>query len=253
MKKFITLFFISMFILTMAFAITGKEVLDQVEQKHNTFNSEKSQVTMKLIDSNGNEKDRNFDMYLLKKNDDSLALVRFNSPAEVKMITLLTLSDDEIYIYMPAYRKTKRISGGAKNGNFVGSDLKYSDISLLYNEKSGNYESNILGENESNYKVEIIPQENDSDYGKIVAVIEKENMLIENVEFYNQKNEKIKTMNFSNLKDFSGHKLYTHIELKDINSGHSTVLDINKAEFDIGVTQRFFNKMNISKPVLRIQ
>ncbi|UYO98846.1 outer membrane lipoprotein-sorting protein [Oceanotoga sp. DSM 15011] len=253
MKKIITTILLSVFSLSMAFAVTGKEVLDMVKDEHDDFDSQKSQITMKLIDANGNEKAREFDMFLLKENDDSLALVRFNTPAEVKMITLLTLSDDEIYIYMPAYRKTKRISGGAKNGNFVGSDLKYSDISLLYNEKSGDYTSNLLEDNSNFYKVEIIPEDEDTDYGRIVAIVEKENMLIKDVDFFNQKDEHIKTMSFTNLKDFEGHKLYSHIELTDLTSNHSTVLDIKKADFDIGITNRFFNKMNISKPVLRIQ
>lgn len=253
MKKYFTVVIALIMIMSLGFSVTGKDVLDGIKNQHNDFTSEKSGITMKLSDANGNEKIRDFEMYLMKNGDDSLALVRFSSPAEVKMITLLTLSDDEIYIYMPAYRKTKRISGGAKNGNFVGSDLKYSDISLLYNEKSGDYSSNLLENNSEIYKIEIIPQDSDSDYGKIIAEVEKENMLFSKIDFYSQNGEHIKTMSFSDLKNFNGHTLYSHIELKDLISGTSTVLDINSASFDIGITEKFFDKMNISKPILIIK
>jgi len=251
MKKVVLILSLLVVSAVSMFSITGKEVLDKVKDVHDNFKNEKSLVSMNLVDANGNSRERIFDMYLMKKGEDTLAMVRFNKPSEVKRITLLTLSDDEIYLYMPAYRKTKRISGGAKNGNFVGSDLKFSDISLLYNEQSGSYKANLLKETDAMYEVEILPEDKDSDYGRIVAEIQKENMLITKVEFYNLKKEHIKTMKFSNIKNFDGHVLATHIELKDLKVNHSTVLDIKTVEFDLPFTVKFFNKMNISKPVLK--
>ncbi|WP_129409652.1 outer membrane lipoprotein-sorting protein [Marinitoga lauensis] len=249
-KVVITLTVLTLFI-TSIFAITGKEVLDNVKDFHNNFKTEKSVVVMKLIDSNGKVREREFNMYLMHEGDDSLALVRFNKPSEVKNITLLTLSDDEIYLYMPAYRKTKRISGGAKNGKFVGSDFKYNDITLLYNEQSGDYDANLLKETDTNYVVEVIPHDKDTDYGKIIMDITKDHLLFNKIEFYSKDNRLIKVMNFKDVKDFSGHLLATIVELNNLEENHSTVLEIKKAEFEIPITKKFFDRRNISKPVLK--
>ncbi|AEX86408.1 hypothetical protein XO10_10020 [Marinitoga sp. 1135] len=252
-KKGLVLLTVIILTVVSAFAITGQEVLDQLKDAHDNFKTEKSLVIMQLKDANGNIREREFDMYIMHDGDDTLALVRFNKPSEVKRITLLTLSDDEIYLYMPAYRKTKRISGGAKNGKFVGSDFKYNDISLLYNEQNGDYDANLINEDDKSYTVEIIPHEKDSDYGKIVALIEKENMLFKKIDFYNKNGELIKVMTFSDVKDYSGHILATRIELNNIEENHSTILIIKNVEFDIPITKKFFNKRNISKPVLKYQ
>ncbi|KLO24452.1 membrane protein [Marinitoga sp. 1197] len=252
MRKKISIVILLTFVISI-FSMTGQDVLDKVKDAHDNFKTEKSLVIMQLKSSNGEIREREFDMYLMHDGEDTLALVRFNKPAEVKRITLLTLSDDEIYLYMPAYRKTKRISGGAKNGKFVGSDFKYNDISLLYNEQNGDYDANLINETEKKYIVEIIPHESDSDYGKIVATIVKKDLLFEKIEFYNKANKLIKVMNFSGVKNFSGHILATKIELNNLEENHSTILIIKNVEFDISITKRFFNKRNISKPVLKYQ
>ncbi|SHE64828.1 hypothetical protein SAMN02745164_00849 [Marinitoga hydrogenitolerans DSM 16785] len=252
MKKQVVILSVVLILLTsLGFAITGQEVLDKVKDAHDNFKTEKSVVIMQLKDGNGNIREREFNMYLMHYGDDSLALVRFNKPSEVKNITLLTLSDDEIYLYMPAYRKTKRISGGAKNGKFVGSDFKYNDISLIYNEQNGDYNSKLIEENNDKYVVEIIPHEKDNDYGKIVMTIKKEHMLFQKIEFYNHENKLIKTMSFRDEQNFDGHILATEIELNNLEENHSTILKIKEVEFDIPITKRFFDRRNISKPVLK--
>ena len=251
MKRKIMVLTVLLTLASFVFAITGQEVLDNVKDAHDDFKTEKSLIIMKLKDANGEIREREFDMYLMHSGDDSLALVRFNNPSEVKRITLLTLSDDEIYLYMPAYRKTKRISGGAKNGKFVGSDFKYNDISLLYNEQNGDYDANLIKETDNEYLVEVIPYDKDSDYGRIIMTVEKKNMLFRKIEFYNNKNKLIKIMNFKDEKNFDGHILATTIELNNLEENHSTILEIKEVEFDIPITKKFFDRRNISKPVLK--
>ena len=249
MKKILLLSLV--FLIVLSFAITGKQVLDNVRAAHRDFKTEKSVVVMKLIDSNSAVSERKFDMYLMNDGDNTLALVRFISPADVKRTTLLTLSDNEIYLYMPAYRRTKRISGGAKSGKFVGSDFKYSDISLMYNEQTGTYKSTLLKDTDKDYVVQVVPTGNDSDYGKIVITVDKKTLLFTHIDFYNNQGKEIKVMDFSDVKNFGKHVLATKISLKDLIIGHSTVLLINDVEFSVPITKRFFDRRNISKPVLR--
>ncbi len=250
MKKIIVFSVVTFMFLTLSFAITGQQVLDNVKSAHSNFKTEESLITMKLVDSNSNVSVRKFKMYLLKKGDKTLALVRFVSPSEVKRITLLTLSDNEIYIYMPAYRRTKRISGGAKSGKFVGSDFTYSDISLLYNEKTGDYTSELIKQDSSTYVVQILPKDS-SDYKKIIIYVDKNTLLFKHIEFYSSKDSLAKIMDFSNVKTIEGHTLATKITLKDVKSDHTTVLLINNVKFSVPITVKFFDRRNIAKPVLR--
>ena len=253
MKKIVVFSLIVLLLLSLSFSITGKAVLDQVKNAHSNFKTERSSVTMKLISANGGVRERQFDMYLMHAGDKTLALVRFTAPSEVKRITLLTLSDNEIYLYMPAYRRTKRISGGAKNGKFAGSDFTYNDISLLYNEKTGDYDAKLLKETDKIYLVQVIPHGSNDEYAKILITVDKDTLLFKHIEFYTSDGTKAKVMDFSAVKDFEGHKVATIITLNNIKENHKTILTINSVKFNIPITSKFFNRRNISKPILRYQ
>jgi hypothetical protein len=59
-------------------------------------------------------------------------LIRFIEPADVKGTGLLTYDyerkDDDVWFYMPALRKTRRIVSSEKAKSFMGSEFSYADI-----------------------------------------------------------------------------------------------------------------------------
>jgi hypothetical protein len=59
-------------------------------------------------------------------------LIRFLEPADVKNTGLLTYDyekdDDDIWFYLPAQRKTRRIVSSEKAKSFMGSEFSYADI-----------------------------------------------------------------------------------------------------------------------------
>ena len=81
---------------------------------------------MILIDKDGDEKVRNSEMYQM---GDEKRLVRFLSPADQKGIGFLSLPDDVMYLYLPAFHKIRRIASHVKNENFAGTDFSYDDMS----------------------------------------------------------------------------------------------------------------------------
>jgi outer membrane lipoprotein-sorting protein len=62
----------------------------------------------------------------------SKRLIRFLKPADVKGTGLLTYDyekeDDDIWLFLPSMRKTRRIVSSEKSKNFMGSEFTYADI-----------------------------------------------------------------------------------------------------------------------------
>lgn len=91
-------------------------------------------MKMILIDKNGNNRIRDIRSYSKDKNEDTMKLMFFTSPADVKDTGFLTYDyddpekDDDQWLYLPALKKTKRIANDDKSGSFMGSDLNYSDM-----------------------------------------------------------------------------------------------------------------------------
>ncbi|NIM57731.1 MAG: outer membrane lipoprotein-sorting protein, partial [Candidatus Aminicenantes bacterium] len=83
---------------------------------------------MVLIDKNGKEKDR--DAVMLQKGSEK-RMIKFLSPADQKGIAFLDLPNDMMYLYLPAFKKVRRIAAHIKNQKFAGTDMTYDDLGTI--------------------------------------------------------------------------------------------------------------------------
>jgi len=115
------------------FALNGREIMEEVNAR-DTGDRSITEMEMILIDKKGKKRVRKLKTFGLEKGKDSLSLMFFLSPADVRNTGFLTFDydesgkDDDQWLFLPALRKTKRIASGDKSGSFMGSDLNYSDM-----------------------------------------------------------------------------------------------------------------------------
>ena len=115
------------------FALNGREIMEKVNARDSGDRSI-SEMEMILIDKKGKKRVRKLKTYGMDQGKDSLSLMFFLSPADVRNTGFLTFDydesgkDDDQWLFLPALRKTKRIAAGDKSGSFMGSDLNYSDM-----------------------------------------------------------------------------------------------------------------------------
>ncbi|MGD2269217.1 MAG: outer membrane lipoprotein-sorting protein [Desulfobacterales bacterium] len=111
----------------------ARAIMEKVEARDDGDN-QVSDMEMVLIDKNGKQRIRKIRTFSKDKNQDTLRLMFFEYPADVKDTAFLTYDyddadkDDDQWLYLPALRKTKRIATSDKSGSFMGSDLNYSDM-----------------------------------------------------------------------------------------------------------------------------
>lgn len=111
----------------------ARAVMERVDARDDGDNRT-ADMQMVLIDKRGKERDRKIATFVKDKGEDTLRLMFFLHPADVKDTAFLTYDyddhdrDDDQWLYLPALRKTKRIATSDKSGSFMGSDLNYSDM-----------------------------------------------------------------------------------------------------------------------------
>ena len=91
-------------------------------------------VTFHLINPAGQERVRQT-IYrtLLRENGvDSMRVARFMSPPDIRGTVVLMNEnlggDDDMWIYLPAARRVRRLVAANRKDSFVGSDFTYGDI-----------------------------------------------------------------------------------------------------------------------------
>jgi hypothetical protein len=111
----------------------ARAIMERVDARDDGDN-QTADMQMILIDRNGGERVRKIAAFTKDKGPDTLRLMFFLHPADVKDTAFLTIDyddpahDDDQWLYLPALRKTKRIATTDKSGSFMGSDLNYADM-----------------------------------------------------------------------------------------------------------------------------
>ena len=95
--------------------LTATQILEKVDDVINAPKDQDIKIKLILIDKNGKESMR--EMSMLQKGSDK-RLVKFLSPADQRGIAFLSLPNDVMYLYLPAFKKTRRIASHIKNNKF---------------------------------------------------------------------------------------------------------------------------------------
>ena len=89
---------------------------------------------MILVDKRGNQRVRLLKSYAKDFGKDTYHMMFFLDPPDVRDTAFLTYDygqdgkDDDQWLYLPAFRKVKRIAVSDKDGSFMGSDFYYGDM-----------------------------------------------------------------------------------------------------------------------------
>lgn len=232
-----------MSLLLILLMLTGNEVLKKIEDVYNAPSDRVAEIKMVLIESDGNQKTREMKVWMKGKYK---KLFVFKSPADVKGIGFLVLSDNELYLYLPAFKKIRRIASHVKNEAFMGTDFSYND--LAKSEFTKNYNAEIKEENENQYVLELIPKpDSDVEYSKLLMFVNKKIFLPDSVKFFDRGKNLFKIMRNKNFSQIKNYWVISKIEMENIKDKHKTIMETIKEELDIGLPDEIFTQRNLKR------
>ncbi|UCH92133.1 MAG: outer membrane lipoprotein-sorting protein [Candidatus Aminicenantes bacterium] len=179
-------------------------------------------------------------------------LIRFLAPADVKGIGLLSFDyekkDDDMWFYMPALRKTRRIVSSEKSKNFMGSEFSYGDITPP-NIDSFNYK--MLGQEEIAgtpcWKIDMVPINDDiaDEYGfsKKTCFYGQADYVIRKAVYFDLDGSLHKEMTVKSIKEVDPQKhryrpMYMIMENKQ--NGRKSIQEIENVKFNPDVNDEYF-------------
>ena len=224
--------------------ITGLQVIENVYNRPDGDDMT-SDLTMTLINSSGKERVREIKQFSRDFGDMEKSIMFFISPADVKNTSFMNWSydeegkDDDQWIYLPALKKTKRISSDSKSDYFMGSDFTYDDLG---DRKPSEDTHTILREEtidgENCYVVESVPKDEDYMYSKTITWIIKDKWVGVKKEFYDEDEELLKTLTIKKVDDIKGFLVVTHSVMENIQKNHKTIIKLSNVKIDTGIPNR---------------
>jgi outer membrane lipoprotein-sorting protein len=196
-------------------------------------------VTMILTDKTGKEKVREAIMFQ-KGNDKKL--YRYTKPESQAGIATLSLSNDVMWLYMPAFATPKKISMLAKGQAFNGTDFSYED--MVTTPYSDRYTASLLESENDAYVLKLIPKSTKSNYSQIIINVDKSNGYPVTMQFYNGQGKKFKEAAYRYEK-IGKYWNAAEVTMKDLEKNHSTKILLSDVKFDQNLSDDLFEVKNL--------
>ncbi len=216
----------------------AQTLLARVDSVMNAPRDRTIRMKMVLIDKNGNEKVRVAESY--QKGDDH-RLIRFLAPADQRGIAFLSLPNDVMYVYFPAFKKVRRIASHVKNQTFAGTDFTYDDLSTF--KYSDEYTAQILEETDSTYVLKLLPKPGTrKEYAYLKMWVDKRTFHPLKTEFYDRSGNLWKVMEFRRIENLKGYWVAREMEMRDLKRQHATRMILEEIQLDTGIPDKVFTK-----------
>lgn len=215
-----------------------------------------TEATFRLISPSGQERVRKTQgrSKLKAGTLDNRSLVRFVSPADVRGTVSLTVEnsepgrDDDIWIYLPALKKVRRLVSSNKKDSFVGTDFSYGDV-IGY--RVADWTHRILREEKADgfdcWVMESLPKSaqvrEDSGYSRRVAWVRKDNFAAVRAESYDLSGALLKVITLRdhrNVDPKNGKWVAMKLEARNVQENRRTLIEFDRYEVNQGVSEDSF-------------
>lgn len=230
----------------------GLAIARQADDRSNGFKDYTATLSMTLRTKGGQQAVRELRVKVLEvPNDGDKSLTIFDQPRDVEGTALLTFAhktaDDDIWLFLPALKRVKRIAGSNKSGPFMGSEFAFEDISSQEVEK---YTYKYLREDKHEglncHVVQAIPVDRNSGYSRQEVWFDKAELRAVKVDYFNRRGDHLKTLISSGFKKYLDQ--FWHPDRQDMTnnqSGRSTTLEYKNYHFRNGFTEREFDQASL--------
>jgi hypothetical protein len=233
--------------------LSGKDIMTKVKERPD---GDDRRITTQITLINKRGKNRERTVMLLSKDygKDSKSIMFFQSPADVKGTGFLQYEyddpskDDDRWLYLPALKKVRRISGSSKSDYFMGTDFTYDDMG----EHSVDEDTHTLIREEEVdgqkcWVVESVPLDKGYMYSKKISWIRQENFTALKVEFYDRQGDLLKTLTVPDLRMQDGFWTVFKMEMDNLQEKHKTVLEIKEMSYNLGLEDSLFRVSTLER------
>lgn len=197
-------------------------------------------ATIELITENKRGQQRSNKLKIFRSKDPASGaekqLIEFLEPADVAGTKLLSIvqpgQESQIWLFMPALGRERRIAGSEAQTRFMGTDFTYEEISTSFAHKQ-DYKAERLQDNALDgrkcYVLRLTPKV-ESDYGFVEIWAWQDEFVLLRIEFYGKDNRVRKVLSNLDLKkNAKGEWEPSTIVMSDALAGTKTIIKIIEA------------------------
>lgn len=204
-------------------------------------------VQLDASDATGSTRSMRGRLYATREDDKLRAVIRIAAPADLAGAAYLLRerdNGDEMYVYIPALSKVRRVSGAAADGSLWGTDLSFSDVKQLGNAFGGSDpkigKDEVLG-GRTVHVLSVMPAAADgARFTRLLAWVDAKSCVALRVDFYEGQAVR-KRLEASDLRQDGTYWYASQLQMSDLKQGSKTRLKVLDIRADKSLPGRLFN------------
>lgn len=234
--------------------LTGREIIQKVKDRPDG-DTRYGEMELTLIKKNGSSRQRKVSSWAMDEGKDTKKMMVFTYPGDVKGTGFLTWDYDQIgkedakWLYLPAMKKTRRISGSSsKTDYFMGTDFTYDDMGSRHiDEDKHTLLREEMKDGHKCWVVESVPVDKHEIYSRKVTWIRQDCLVAVCAEYYDKLNKLHRLLTISEIKKIQDFWTICKMEMKNVQTGHSTVIEVKNTQYDVKIDKDLFTVAKLEK------
>ncbi len=254
LKIKLTTLLIALMATSASFAQTGREIMLKAENRPEAKTSQ-NEMTMTIVNKRGKKRIRKLKSYSMDVGNDSKTLMFFEYPGDVKGTGFLTWNydkigkDDDKWLYLPAMKKVRRISGSsAKKDYFMGTDFTYDDMGDRNIDEDTH---KLLGEETVNghkcWKIESTSKDKRDLFSKKIIWMRQDILMPEKVDYYDRMGKLHRKMVFEKVEKNGKYWVVMKMSMANVQTNHKTIIEFNNMILDKPMDEGKFSVQTLEK------
>jgi hypothetical protein len=242
----------------------GREIMAKAEQAQTVAQLTSSSVL--VIGGGGETRSKSFNLWRKAASDGVhfRTLTRFLAPAEIKGEGVLfderANGQNEVLLYLPRYKKVRRVESQSQKSSFMGSSFSYADMTTHgiddYRHEVAKNEP-CPGDAKSSCFVVTSTPANESvranhGYAKKTSWVRTSDFQTLQTELFDESGALWKRVVFSDVRevDATKHKAIPHqVRVDDLKTKRFSTIQIQKADASSSVSDALFNEQSLSREI----
>jgi len=234
-------------------APSAREIMDKVTTTRKLDGSE-AVIKMTVLGEGGQAREREISMAtkLYDGGKTEKRIYRFLSPADVQGTGILVYDyeakPDDVWIYLPALRKTRRVVSTQRAQSFMGSEFSYGDLNIP---SLDDFSYTLVKEEASGgepcYVIDLVPKSKEiadaEGYSKKTYWVSKAKLAVLRGLYYDKDGKLLKELIAGDIKLLDPkNKRYraTHMEMINKQNGRRSVFDSKKVTYAPATKDEYF-------------
>jgi uncharacterized protein len=254
----------------------AQRILDrarELEETSRVWGDRYQRLNFTIVDADGRRRLRSLETYDRKgPGGEQMTIVFFLGSSEVAGLGVLSVSHRERpaeqWLYLPAYKRTRKISAQTRHERVAGSDLTFHDLDILAalptwtsNEVSAELLDEVELEGVPCHVLALSPRREHIGYQRIVLWLGKEDLFTRQLELYEEAGSWLgglfggattgsapkRRFRLTGVRDIGSISVAHRIEVETPAEGSRTTIEVTEVRFDQGLEDELFTQRTLER------